>query len=161
MLFGEGLLGFVVLAFWIWALVDAITTQSSDCRNLPKAAWIILVIILFGIGAVLWLLLGRPNKHWRPATPGDYSAPRRVVGAEDRTGFGPAITDRRSAELDRRLAEWEANQSRPSAIGAGSGTSELSDREVELARREEELRQRELELRGRELEARERELDGE
>ena len=103
----EGVIGFLVLALWIWAVIDCITTDSELCRNLPKGVWLIIVIVLFDIGSLLWLLLGRPaHKHWRPVGASDYSAPRRVVGVEDRPTFDGAISDRRSAELDRRLAAW-------------------------------------------------------
>lgn len=161
----EGIVAIVVLVLWIWALVDCITTDSKMCRNLPKGAWLIIVLLFFDLGAILWVLLGRPaNKHWRPSLgPTDYSAPRRPLGAEDRTGFSGDVSDRRSAELDRRLEAWEAQQ--PAAIappepgppGAGNG-EELDAWEADLARREAELRRRELELRQRDLEAREGEL---
>lgn len=108
----EGIVAIVVLAVWIWALVDCITTDSELCRNLPKGVWLIIVLLFFDLGAILWVLLGRPaNKHWRPSTgPTDSSAPRRPLGAEDRAEFSGEVSDRRSAELDRRLEAWEAQQ---------------------------------------------------
>lgn len=161
----EGIVAVVVLVIWIWALVDCITTDSELCRNLPKGVWLIIVLLLFDLGAILWVLLGRPaNKHWRPSTgPTDYSAPRRPLGAEDRTGFSGEVSDRRSAELDRRLEAWEAQQ--PAAItppesgpSSASDGGELDAWEADLARREAELRRRELELRQRDLDASEGEL---
>lgn len=109
----EGVLGFVLFAIWIWALIDCITTDRDLARNLPKGAWLIIVILLFNLGAILWLLLGRPaNKHWRPSTgTTDYSAPRRPRSIEDRPSLPISeVTDRRSAELDRQLDAWEAAQ---------------------------------------------------
>jgi hypothetical protein len=153
----EGVLGFILLALWIWAIVDCITSDSSIIRNLPKGVWLILIIILFDIGAILWLLLGRPfNKHWRPIVEGEpHSYPtRRTPAIEDRTDFVSGISDRRSAELDRQLDAWE----REHAVGP-AGTDELDDRTRALDEREAELRRRELELRTRELDARERSLD--
>jgi hypothetical protein len=161
----EGIVAIVVLVLWIWALVDCITTDSEMCRNLPKGVWLIIVLLLFDLGAILWVLLGRPaNKHWRPGTgPTDYSAPRRPLGAEDRTGFSGDVSDRRSAELDRRLEAWEAQQ--PAAIASpaseppgATDSVELDAWEADLARREEELRRRELALRQRDLETREGEI---
>ncbi|MEO6468315.1 MAG: PLD nuclease N-terminal domain-containing protein, partial [Acidimicrobiia bacterium] len=106
-------IGFIVVALWIWALIDCISTDRELIRNLPKGVWLIVVIILFDLGAILWLLLGRPaNKHWRANTgPADYSSPRRPRGVEDRPQFSASdVTDRRSEELNRRLAAWEAAQ---------------------------------------------------
>jgi hypothetical protein len=153
----EGVLGFVLLALWIWAIVDCITSDSSIIRNLPKGVWLILIIILFDIGAVLWLLLGRPyNKHWKPMVEGEplaYPA-RRTPAIEDRADFATGISDRRSAELDRQLDAWEREHALPPAA-----TDDIDARTRALDEREAELRRRELELRARELDERERSLD--
>lgn len=166
----EGIIAFVLFALWIWALIDCISTEGELVRNLPKGIWLIIVIILFDLGAILWLLLGRPaNKHWRPTTgPADYSAPRRPRGIEDRPQYVAGdVSDRRSKELDQRLAAWEAAQ-QPAEIAApedrvvsaaSSHDSGLDQWETDLAEREAALRRRELEVRERELEARARELD--
>ena len=153
---GIGIVGVLLFAFWVWALIDCITTDSKSVRNLPKGIWLVFVIFLFDIGAILWALLGRPaNKHWRPARGTDWSQQKRSMGVEDRPRLDDAVTDRRSAELDRRLAAWEAAQ-----VAGGSSTDpDLETREDDLAYREAELRQRELEIRQRELDARERDPD--
>ena len=113
MLFGGGLFGLVVLAFWIWAIFDVISTDESLVRNLPKAVWLLLVIFLSTIGALAWLLLGRPeHAGLRPGdtTPRQRAGRPRSVGPED----SPTWIDdeaRRAryaeldAELDRRLEE--------------------------------------------------------
>jgi Phospholipase_D-nuclease N-terminal len=142
----EGVVFLVLFAFWIWAILDVIATDSGLCRNLPKGVWLILVLLLPDIGSLAWLLLGRPEKgSWRPGST-DYSAPRRPIAYEDHPRYSatPEITDRRSQELDRRLDAWEAEQ---------------RVKKVELDRREAELRERELLLREREIEKRERRSD--
>jgi hypothetical protein len=143
----EGLVGVLLLALWIWAILDVIATENELCRSLPKGVWLILVLILPDIGSIAWVLLGRPEKgSWRPGST-DYSQPRRPIAYEDQPHYTatPAITDRRSQELDRRLDEWEAQQRM---------------KQADLDRREAELRERELSLREREIEKRERETDG-
>src|ERR1700733_1039052 len=105
----DGLAAIALLMFWVWALLDCIATDSAMCRNLPKPMWILLVLILPDIGALAWVLLGRPEKaHWRPGST-DYAKPRRPVGLEDspRYSADPIVSDRRSRELDRELEEWE------------------------------------------------------
>jgi len=141
-----GVVALLLFAFWIWAILDVIATDSALCRNLPKGVWLILVLLLPDIGSIAWLLLGRPERgSWRPGST-DFSAPRRPIAYEDDPRYSPtpAITDRRSEELDRRLDEWEAEQ---------------RAKRAELDRKEDELRERELALRERELEQREREVD--
>ena len=158
MFLDEGIVGVLLLMFWIWALLDVIATDSSMCRNLPKPMWLLLVLILPDIGAIIWLLAGRPEKaHWRPGST-DYAAPRRPVGLEDSPRYSPTpiVTDRRSEELDLELERWEREQ-RGKDPKLDALQKQLDQREAELRRRELELRQRELDQ--RELEQRERDLD--
>jgi hypothetical protein len=170
MIIDEGIVGLLLLVLWVWALLDVIATDSSMCRNLPKSMWLIIVLILPDIGAIAWLLLGRPEKaHWRPGST-DYATPRRPVGLEDspRYSASPSISDRRSEELDAELERWERERQAKAGGSAGSTKAtpqpeldawqqQLDQREAELRRRELEVRQRELDQ--RELEQRERDLD--
>ena len=159
MFLGDGLVGLVLLLFWVWALLDVIGTDASMCRNLPKPMWLIIVLILPDIGAIVWLLMGRPEKaDWRPGST-DYAAPRRPIGPEDSPRYSPTpiITDRRSEELDKELERWERERAGAKDPELDRLQRDLDRRETELHRRELELRQRELDQ--RELEQRERELD--
>jgi hypothetical protein len=150
-----GVVALLLLLFWIWALFDCISTDASLCRNLPKGMWIIIVLILPDIGSMVWLLLGRPERaHWRPGST-ERRAPRRPIGFEDHPRYSGAagVTDRRSAELDAQLAQWEGSRTTdPDALNRAA----LDAREAELNRRELELRRRELEARERDIETRER-----
>ena len=108
----EGIVAVAFLLFWIWALLDCISTDSAMCRNLPKPMWVIIVVILPAVGALAWLLLGRPEKPDRRSGSTVYAAPRRPVGVEDSPRYSatPIITDRRSRELDAELERWEREQ---------------------------------------------------
>jgi Phospholipase_D-nuclease N-terminal len=157
----EGLFAIALFMFWVWALLDCIATDSSMCRNLPKAFWVILILILPDIGALVWVLLGRPERaSWRPGST-DYSAPRRPVGLEDSPRYtaAPGVTDRRSEELDRQLERWEREQrenvSSTPLNAAPVASPELEEWKQQLDRRDLELQRRELELRQRELDRRE------
>ena len=131
MLFGGGVFGLVLLAFWLWAIFDVISTDESTVRNLPKVVWLLLVIFLSTVGAVAWLLLGRPERAgFRPGDTSPRSRPRSL-GPEDEPSW--VAEDARRAryaeldeELDRRLEE-----------------KRLQEWEDELRRREAELRPRE------------------
>jgi phospholipase D-like protein len=130
-----GLLFLVVFGLWVFALVDCISTPAPLCRNLPKGLWIILIVLLWGVGALLWVLAGRPVRR-RLMTPTDYSQPRRPIAMEDSPHYTAVagVTDRRSAELDRQIDEWEERQ------------RELDRREAELREREREVQEREGKL---------------
>ena len=59
LLFGGGL-GIVLLALWIFCIVDVIVTDEGDVRHLPKMAWLLIVLVLPDIGSIIWLVAGRP-----------------------------------------------------------------------------------------------------
>jgi Phospholipase_D-nuclease N-terminal len=120
---GGGLLFLALIVFWLWALYDVITVEPSKVRNLPKVLWIVVVILLgpfFAIGAFLWVFLGRPARTGAPGgRPTAPRRPRRAPEPEPETDMHAkrVVTDRRSAELDRMLEEWERSR-------RGEGTPE-------------------------------------
>ncbi|MET0821270.1 MAG: PLD nuclease N-terminal domain-containing protein [Aeromicrobium sp.] len=61
MLYLDGLMGLVVLALWIFCLIDVISTDESLCRNLAKPVWLLLVVFLPAVGSLAWLIAGRPQ----------------------------------------------------------------------------------------------------
>src|SRR3954466_4849927 len=101
------------LLFWLWALYDVITVEQSRVRNLPKILWIGIVVVLFVLGALLWMFLGRPSRDLRASHPQAPRRPRRTAAPEPESPRDAAqrvVTDRRSAELDRMLDEWERSR---------------------------------------------------
>ena len=51
----NGLLGLLVLAADIWAII---TIFQSGASNEKKALWIVLVVVLPVLGLILWFFLG-------------------------------------------------------------------------------------------------------
>jgi hypothetical protein len=78
----------VVVGIWAYCLFDAVTADASRVRRLPKFLWIVLILLLFLVGALAWLLLGRPKADYAPA---DAAPRRRVVGPEDAPDFEERI----------------------------------------------------------------------
>ncbi|MGH3510237.1 MAG: PLDc N-terminal domain-containing protein [Nocardioidaceae bacterium] len=74
MLFFDSAFGLVLFALWVFCLIDVITTDGSACRNLPKPLWVLVVLLLADLGAVIWLVAGRP---WPTATGGGQGLPYR------------------------------------------------------------------------------------
>ena len=104
---GGGLIGFLLIALWLYCIFDVIATDEILIRSLPKMAWLIIVIIIPDIGSIAWLALGRPQfAGWRPGdTEGRQT--RRVVGPEDRADFSPGSA---SGPADTgHLQAWEAD----------------------------------------------------
>jgi len=115
MLFFDGGLALIAFAVWVFCIIDVITTPDGQCRNLPKLAWLLLVILLVDVGSIAWLVAGR---NWTPQ-PADLpykgnrgrpnAAPRRLNGTnpDDDEEFLAGLRAR--AEEQRRRAR-EASQ---------------------------------------------------
>jgi hypothetical protein len=78
----------IVLALWIFCIVDVFTSVDGTTRNLPKIGWIFVVLFLPLIGSILWLVAGRPEGEYRhrPTTTRypEYDRPgRHVAGNPD------------------------------------------------------------------------------
>ncbi|MGH2787055.1 MAG: PLD nuclease N-terminal domain-containing protein [Actinomycetota bacterium] len=111
MIYGGGLLGLVVLALWVYCIVDVVSTDDSLVRNLPKLVWLLLVIFVPTIGSITWLLLGRPQNA--SFVPGDSrprpptGAGRRFVPPDDSPDFLSSLDER-----SRDLRRWEEDLKR-------------------------------------------------
>ncbi|MBX6384178.1 MAG: PLDc_N domain-containing protein [Microbispora sp.] len=57
------IIGLALLALWLYCLFDVITTPEEDVRNLPKFMWVFIVVLLADVGALTWLLVGRPRRR--------------------------------------------------------------------------------------------------
>ena len=66
-------LAVAVLAIFVYGLVDVIRTDGRLTRGISKPAWIIVMIVLPVLGAILWLLIGRPRGN--PPVRQNYSHP--------------------------------------------------------------------------------------
>ena len=104
---GGGLLGILLIALWAYCIFDAISTDESLVRNMPKVLWILVVILLPTVGSVAWLVLGRPAGAG--LRPGDTS-PYRPSSRPAARALGPDDDPSFLARLDeetKRLRAWE------------------------------------------------------
>lgn len=77
----------VILAVWIYAFIDCLNTPENEVRKLPKAAWV-LIVLLFGevlLGPIAWFAVGRPrhNSPYGATRPQE----RRWVAPDDNPEF--------------------------------------------------------------------------
>jgi hypothetical protein len=57
-----GLLAVAALAMWVWALVDAIRVpDDTQYRSGTKLIWVLVIVLAQWVGAVIYLLAGRPD----------------------------------------------------------------------------------------------------
>lgn len=116
---GLGILG---TALWVYCLLDVIMTDESRIRNLSKGTWVLIVIITSVVGAVAWLVAGRPEgparslpykgNTGRPAAYPEYDRPGRFVptNPDDDEAFLRQVRERAEAQMreaKRQRAERE------------------------------------------------------
>jgi len=53
-------LGLLAFGFWIWALVDCLTNESSEGND--KIIWVLVILLLSWIGALIYVLVRRPQR---------------------------------------------------------------------------------------------------
>jgi hypothetical protein len=64
------------IVFWVWALVDCIrVSDDSMYRAGNKLIWVLVIVFLQWIGAIIYLVVGRPDdaSKARAAGPGSGS----------------------------------------------------------------------------------------
>ena len=99
------LLGVVTFALWVFCLVDAISAPADRVRNLPKVAWVLLVLFFPFVGSVAWLVAGRPQAPTRPA-------PTSAIPESDRPGRFAAADPEKDEEFLRQIRKRAEEQRR-------------------------------------------------
>jgi Phospholipase_D-nuclease N-terminal len=124
MLLFDGALGVIALGVWIFCIIDVITTPDGGTRNLPKLAWLLIVVLLVDIGSIAWLVAGR-NWTGQPADvtrkgarsafpPPAVRTPRRATNPDDDEEFLASLRAR-AEEQRRRAREGERGEETPGA----------------------------------------------
>ncbi len=133
-----GLASGLLLIFWLWALLDVIMTDSLLIRNMQKSTWVFLVLVIPTIGAMVWLLAGRPVNA------------SLVPGGQVRYEYNPHRSERRPLGVEDSQ-DWSGpgTPSRPASVGDSESLAirerKLLEKEAELAKREEAIRAQEPE----------------
>lgn len=119
MLFVDGAFGLLVLALWIFCLVDVLLTPEDQCRNLPKIAWLLIVLFLPDVGSILWLVAGRPRAD-RMAKSGFYAGAQPSGYPEyERLGRSTGSSPEADAQFLRECRERAEAQRRRHQEGRG------------------------------------------
>lgn len=132
-----------MFAVWIFAVLDVIQTDEMLMRNLPKMAWVFIVIFIPTVGAVAWFAVGRPigaglhagttrsgpNRSWQQERGFE---PRRPRGIEDRDDWQASTSAsspsaESAAAKERRLQEWEAELRRREAELGDDGDADATE----------------------------------
>jgi hypothetical protein len=104
MLFFDGGLGLIMFGVWLFCIIDVITTPDQHTRNLPKVAWLLIVILLLDVGSIAWLVAGR---RWNRDTP---AAPKRAAGFTNPDDDEEFLASLRARAAEQRRRGQEAQQ---------------------------------------------------
>ena len=125
-----GLLFLIDLVMLVWAVIDCLSTDEYLVRNLPKVAWVFIILLFSPVGWIAWFVAGRPQQparagmgaQWKPGGgfPEDQRPQTRQVAPDDDPEFLRELAKTRRKD-EEMFSKWEAD----------------------LRRREEELRRRE------------------
>lgn len=123
---------FLTLALDIFCVIDIIGSKEDDVRNLPKIAWLLLVLFFPLVGSVAWLAAGRPaygagsRSGYDRAAPSypEYDRPGRATGLtpESDEEFLRKIRER-AEEQRRKAAEQKKAEERPNSSDPGTGAT--------------------------------------
>ncbi|MEV5569531.1 PLD nuclease N-terminal domain-containing protein [Spirillospora sp. NPDC052269] len=88
------LIAVALVGGWLFCLLDVLTSDERDVRLLPKSVWLLIALLGFVLGSVLWLLAGRPRGRsmesvlWPPGAEfGSDRHPDAPKGPDDDPAF--------------------------------------------------------------------------
>jgi hypothetical protein len=118
------LVAVVVLAIFVYGLVDVIRTDKHLTRGISKTSWIIVMVVLPVVGAALWFIIGRPRAG-SPA-PQSYSHP---TAPDDDPDFlrNLELRRRNQAEADRLKKLKDELQAKERKLNGGTSTTGGAD----------------------------------
>ena len=123
-------LAVAILVIFVYGLVDVIRTDARLTRGISKPAWIVVMIVLPVLGAILWLLIGKPR-----GTPPQRQAQRHPTAPDDDPDFlrNLEVRRRHQAEADRlKKLEDELNaQAKEQGDGKTQGQHETDDSDTD------------------------------
>jgi hypothetical protein len=98
----------------VFCLIDCIQSDEAAIRNLGKAWWVLLILFFPLVGAIAWLVAGRPvnprrrTVPWPSQTAGypESERPRRTLAPDDDPEF-LAEMRKGNAEQEELLRKWE------------------------------------------------------
>jgi hypothetical protein len=102
---------FLAVALMVYGLVDCGQTRAHRTRYMPKAVWLVLIVILPIVGPLAWLLFGKNRETGT-------TAPRRRAPDED-----PDFLWKLDRDVKRQQQRAEAERRAREAGEAREGTS--------------------------------------
>jgi hypothetical protein len=97
-----------MLALWVWCSFDVIRSDGERVHYLHKLVWLVFVVVFSPLGALAWLILGRPEPIGSRLIP----PPQPSAPAPDDS---PEFLRRVDEEIRRRRRAEQLRGERPQA----------------------------------------------
>lgn len=100
---------FIDVMLLVYCLIDCVQTDERLIRNLPRWAWIALIVIVPLFGGIGWLIAGRPAARDRAIAEGwdpDAALHPRPLGPDDDAEFLAKLR-KDTLEHEKLLDMWE------------------------------------------------------
>ena len=114
------------LVLLVYCLVHVITSSADEVRNLPRWAWILLILFFPLVGGIAYLIAGRPISQapaaWSPGA-GFPEAERPHPSTSDIDEALAADLARLDREHEESLRRWEADLRKREHDSQGDGSS--------------------------------------
>lgn len=104
------LVALLLLTLLVAALVDIAQRPRDDVRHLPKAVWIIIVVLLPLIGSILWFTVGRAQAPKGARRERRTARSKRAPADDPRPDAAPTSTETQLAALEREIEEAERDE---------------------------------------------------
>jgi hypothetical protein len=105
---GSGLFLLLWIVLWITGFVDALLSDATRIRVMPKAVWLVLILLFSVFAVIAWYFFGRPRR-------GDPANTQRGTGA------GSALFRWASEQADRTDRPARPRRSSDSGTSDSSG----------------------------------------
>jgi len=96
----------VAVGVTIYALVDCWRSSEDEVRGMPRAAWIIVIVLFWLVGGIAYLLFGRPHA----TGVGRVDRPRMVAPDDDPEFLRQLDQQQRRAAADERRKREQAER---------------------------------------------------
>ena len=113
MIRAEGTFVLLLLALDVFCVIDVIQAREDEVRNLPKIAWLLLILLFPPIGSIAWLAAGRPQPGGGRRSAYERATPH--YPEYDRPGRAAGITPESDEDFLRRVRERAEEQRRKAA----------------------------------------------
>ncbi len=107
-------LALLLIAFWVYSIVDCALQPPTRHRGVSKPVWLLIVALLPVVGGILWLVVGRSRPRAQPAFRAPDDNPEflgRIGSISDQ--------DERIRRLEEELAALDSEDDDPTHLPDG------------------------------------------